>query len=642
MMHWKWPRRTRAAKPKDKSTPPATPEAGTHRPIGFGQKIIAAKAELSRNIDPPKMPPVLIGAGVGILVFVVAVVTERFIHDIAEASFKDMIRSNLKRLARAAASSVDPEKHRTFTNPRQESSAAYLNAIRPLAKFQNSDSEIAYVYTCVRKGDKVFFVLDPTPPGELTEDGVESKSHIMDPYPEATPELLQAFDLDMATADSKPYSDRWGTFISGYAPIKDQMGKTVGVVGVDLAAENYASRLAGIHGAFRNGVFVAALLALLSGIAAGSMQAKSVSIHRDAVARDKQYREQIAATLERVESALKIAEVSRKRFSDLFEGIPVSCLTFDTDGKIFEWNGQALTTFQLEPSEVLERHLGQVLGRDIFGGHQERLVRQLLMGKSFSGDTWTDGSRYFLISGHALFGPDGDITGGILAAVDITRQKSAEDRVAAQLEDLNLAHNELNRVNDKLQEANRQLEAVATTDMLTGLPNRRAFYDALKTAIAEAERGADLTLVQADIDYFKMFNDVYGHFAGDEVLRLFGEAIRKSLRPGDLVARHGGEEFYIILRNANGEVAEKVIRRLQESIEQIESGYGRITASFGVATWNPAIAGDEEFMQVTDDALYEAKRQGRNCAVFGKPKSGGSVETVGPSPLPGNPSFESA
>jgi len=464
----------------------------------------------------------------------------------------------------------------------------------------------------------------------------------MDPYPEATAELVAAFDMDMATADSQPYSDRWGTFISGYAPIKNEKGKTVGIVGVDLAADDYAARLAGLHGAYRNGVLIAGLLALLSGIAAGSMQAKSVAIHREAQVRDKQYREQIALTLERVESALKIAEVSRKRFSDLFEGIPVSCLTFDTDGKVFEWNSQALSTFQLEPADVLERHLSVVLGREIFGGHQERLVRQLLMGKSFSGETWTDGSRYFLISGHALFGPEGDITGGILAAVDITRQKSAEDRVAAQLEDLNLAHRQLNRANEQLQSFNEQLEALATTDMLTGLPNRRAFYDGLRTAMAEARRGADLALVQADIDYFKMFNDVYGHFAGDEVLKLFGAALRDSLRPGDMVARHGGEEFYVILHNANREHAGHIVKRLQEAVARIESGYGRVTASFGIAVWNPTIESEEQLMQISDDALYEAKRRGRNCAIFGQPSQSTPVGSVGPSTSEGNPSTEPA
>jgi len=643
MKHWKWPLGRRAAEKTDEVSHSDNPEAGiVHRSAGFGQKIVAAKAELSRTIGAPKMPPLLIGAGVGLLVFTVAVVAERFIHDIAESAFKDMIRGNLKRLARAAASSIDPEKHQTFVSPKQESTAAYRNAIRPLEKFQNSDTEISYVYTCVRKGKQIFFVLDPTPPGELTEDGVESKSHIMDPYPEATAELVAAFDMDMATADSQPYSDRWGTFISGYAPIKNEKGKTVGIVGVDLAADDYAARLAGLHGAYRNGVLIAGLLALLSGIAAGSMQAKSVAIHREAQVRDKQYREQIALTLERVESALKIAEVSRKRFSDLFEGIPVSCLTFDTDGKVFEWNSQALSTFQLEPADVLERHLSVVLGREIFGGHQERLVRQLLMGKSFSGETWTDGSRYFLISGHALFGPEGDITGGILAAVDITRQKSAEDRVAAQLEDLNLAHRQLNRANEQLQSFNEQLEALATTDMLTGLPNRRAFYDGLRTAMAEARRGADLALVQADIDYFKMFNDVYGHFAGDEVLKLFGAALRDSLRPGDMVARHGGEEFYVILHNANREHAGHIVKRLQEAVARIESGYGRVTASFGIAVWNPTIESEEQLMQISDDALYEAKRQGRNCAIFGQPSQSTPVGSVGPSTSEGNPSTEPA
>lgn len=586
------------------------------RPTGFGQKIVAAKQELHRTFPTPRVPPFAIGIGVGTLVFVVAVVIENLIHDISMQAFQEVIRGNLKRLARAAATTIDPDVHRTFHAKSQENSEAYKKAIEPLRKFQDSDPEISYVYTCVQRDGQYYFVLDPTPPGEFTEEGVETKSHIMDPYPEAPDELRSAFKNKLATADTKPYTDRWGTFISGYAPVKDDNGEIVALVGIDLSAEDYLNRMAGIHGAFWNGVIVAGLLAILSGLAAGSIQAKSIGIHREATERDRRYREQIALTLERVESALKIAEVSRKRFSDLFEGIPVSCLTFDTAGRVFEWNSQASVTFGLEPSNVLEQDLHQVMGRELFGPAQERLVHRLLAGKSFSGETWSDGSRYFLVSGHALFGPDGDITGGILAAVDITRQKAAEDRVQSQLEDLNVAHQELNQANEKLHLVNLKLEELATTDMLTGLPNRRAFYEALRTALADAERGRGFALVQADIDYFKMFNDVYGHHAGDEVLRLFGMALLSAVRRGDTVARHGGEEFYVILREANTEQAEQIVERIRQAVADIESGYGKVTASFGVAIWKPGIARDDQLMQQSDDALYAAKAAGRNCVVF--------------------------
>jgi diguanylate cyclase (GGDEF)-like protein len=390
---------------------------------------------------------------------------------------------------------------------------------------------------------------------------------------------------------------------------------------VDLSAENFEKRLNGIAEAFREGVWVAALLAMLSGLAAGAMQYKSVAIHREAMVRDIKYREQIALTLERVESAIRIAEVSRNRFSDLFEGIPVSCLTFDLNEKVFEWNGHALTTFSLEPQDAMQKDLQGVLGKKLYGLVQSRLVSKVLAGKSFSDQVWTDGTRHFLFSGHPLLGPFGEITGGILAAVDISLQIEAEDRAQDQFEELNTAHLNLNKANKQLQEVNARLEELATTDMLTGLPNRRAFYEHLQMELARTKRGARFALVQADIDYFKLVNDTYGHHAGDEVLQLFAKTLKDCLRPGDFVARHGGEEFYFILSGATKTQALKAVERIRQSVEEINSGYGRITASFGIALCTPEVESDDQLMQLADNALYEAKAMGRNrIVVAGGPR----------------------
>jgi diguanylate cyclase (GGDEF)-like protein len=558
---------------------------------------------------------------VGTLVFLVAVVSEHFIHEIAESAIQDEIRGNMKRLARAAATLVDPLSHQNFTSPDHEYTPEYQDAIRALRRFQNSDGEIAYVYTCIRKGDKVYYVLDPTPAGSANVGGLKSRPHIMQEYLQAPNELLSAFADDRATADIRPYKSSRGTFISGYAPIRNEFGRTVGIAGVDLSAENFQKRLSGIAEAFQEGVWVAALLAMLSGLAAGAMQFKSVAIHREAMVRDLKYREQIALTLERVESAIRIAEVSRNRFSDLFEGIPVSCLTFDLSEKVFEWNGHALTTFGLEPQDAMQKDLQGVLGKKLYGLTQSRLVGKVLAGKSFNDQVWTDGTRHFLFSGHPLLGPFGEITGGILAAVDISLQIEAEDRAQDQFEELNTAHLNLNKANKQLQEVNARLEALATTDMLTGLPNRRAFYDHLQLELARTKRGARFALVQADIDYFKLVNDTYGHHAGDEVLQLFAKTLKDCLRPGDFVARHGGEEFYFILSGATKVQALKAVERIRQSVEEINSGYGKITASFGIALCTSDIESDDQLMQLADNALYEAKAAGRNrVVVAGGPK----------------------
>jgi diguanylate cyclase (GGDEF)-like protein/PAS domain S-box-containing protein len=578
---------------------------------GFGHKISDAKTKLNESSHIPRTHPLLTGLAVFTLVFTVAIVSVNFIHDIARHAFHDAIRSNLKRLARASATLVDPEVHKTFLSPKQENSPEYLREADRLARFQDSDTEIAFVYTCVLRDGKVFFVLDPTPAGDTNNDGVDDKSHIMQEYPEATAELIEALKSGVATVDMIPYQDRWGKFISGYAPIRDSAGQAVGIVGVDLSSDHYENRLASLNDAYDYGIVVALMLAILSGLTAGVMQFRSIGLHALALHREEKYRQQIALTLERLENALKIAEVSRNRFSDLFEGIPVSCLTIDTEGNVFEWNSLALATFGLKAHASMEQGLEEVLGEELLGTEEAGLVKRMLGGEVFENSTWTEGRRTFLVSGHPLFGPDGSVTGGILAAVDITRQKEAEERVQQQLEALEAAHRELNI-------ANAQLE-MATTDMLTGLPNRRAFYEALDIAIKEARRGRKLTLVQMDIDFFKRVNDTYGHHAGDIVLQQFAKALKAAVRPQDLVARHGGEEFFMILRDASLEQALMIVERVRAEIAETDTGYGAITASFGVAEWHSGIESDEALMLLSDQALYEAKNRGRNCAVVAEP-----------------------
>lgn len=587
--------------------------------VGFGQKLANAKAGLRHEAKRPRIHPVFAGLAVALVVFMVAAVSQYVIYRRAADLLEDVVQGNLKRLARVAASYVDPKLHQTFHSRDQETTDAYRRALEPLRRFQNSDSEISFVYTAVLKGNRATFILDPTEEGDEDGDGIDEKSHIGDAYPEATREMVNALRTGIATADTKPYTDRWGTFISGYAPVTDEKGNAIAIVGVDLSSNRYLRRLAGIHTAYQQGLLISVLLALLSGLAAGAMQKRVSDDHRKFQASDRAYREQIVITLERVEAAIRIAEVSRNRFSDLFEGIPVSCLTFDRDGRVFEWNGKALETFGPDPSKLAHRNLGDVIGREIFGEIEENQVRGVLEGQSFSDAVWNDGDRYFLLSGHPLCGPDGEVTGGILAAVDITRQVEAEDRVQAQLFELNEAHNNLNRAHQQLQSANARLEELATTDALTGLPNRRAFYEALQKAVARAKRGTELTLVQADIDHFKLFNDRFGHHAGDEVLKIFAETIRTSLRSADFLARHGGEEFYFILQDTSRSRALEIVERIREQVQNIDTGYGPLTASFGIAHWIPAIQTDEQLLRLTDEALYKSKGEGRNRITVAPP-----------------------
>ncbi len=175
---------------------------------------------------------------------------------------------------------------------------------------------------------------------------------------------------------------------------------------------------------------------------------------------------------------------------------------------------------------------------------------------------------------------------------------------------------------DELKAANAELTSLATTDALTGLPNKRYLVDALARDVARADRaGTSLAVVMLDVDHFKKFNDTWGHRTGDLVLAAVGAVLKRSVRVGDIPARYGGEEFTAILPGADPEGARVVAERIRAALEATEvagpKGPLKVTASFGVAiVKGPNCQGAAETLVArADAALYEAKRAGRNCVV---------------------------
>ena len=173
-------------------------------------------------------------------------------------------------------------------------------------------------------------------------------------------------------------------------------------------------------------------------------------------------------------------------------------------------------------------------------------------------------------------------------------------------------------------EAEHRLEELASTDYLTMLANRRRFDEVLD---AEWRRGArarsPLSLLMVDGDFFKSFNDTYGHLAGDRVLRAIAQALRTCVdRPGDLVARYGGEEFAVLLPSTSGEGASIVATAIRAAIDamhlvHVVSPSGQLTVSIGVACRTPdASLSSETLVEAADAALYIAKGEGRDRVVL--------------------------
>jgi diguanylate cyclase (GGDEF)-like protein len=163
----------------------------------------------------------------------------------------------------------------------------------------------------------------------------------------------------------------------------------------------------------------------------------------------------------------------------------------------------------------------------------------------------------------------------------------------------------------------RRVAAQANTDTLTGLPNRRTFEDTWRRMVQRAQRNkSPLALMVMDIDHFKRVNDTHGHAAGDEALRVLGWALRNHLRPGDLCARWGGEEFILALPGATLEVARtRAEDLLKMPLMYGEDGSGEplaVTLSVGLTDWRAADAAPHATIARADAALYEAKRDGRH------------------------------
>jgi diguanylate cyclase (GGDEF)-like protein len=175
-----------------------------------------------------------------------------------------------------------------------------------------------------------------------------------------------------------------------------------------------------------------------------------------------------------------------------------------------------------------------------------------------------------------------------------------------------------------LREANAKLELQAATDGLTGIPNRHSFDCVLAREWARHER-AELPLSMAliDADFFKAFNDEYGHLAGDECLRSVARAIRASIRrPTDFCARFGGEEFAVILPNTDEKGAIRVAEMIREQVRALVIPHPRsnvskfVSVSIGLATIVPTPGRSrQEFLHDVDMALYRAKESGRDQTV---------------------------
>ncbi len=238
-------------------------------------------------------------------------------------------------------------------------------------------------------------------------------------------------------------------------------------------------------------------------------------------------------------------------------------------------------------------------------------VQALLAGKRNS--YWMK-KRYFHQDGHIVW---------VLLAVSIVRNADGTPRYfLSQIEDVSAqvtAERALRQKQDELEQLNQELADMARTDPLTGLHNRLVLMESLRQEFRRCERSREpISVVFMDVDYFKQYNDTYGHMEGDVALQAVAVALRPVIRDTDVLARYGGEEFVALLPTANVQAAESVAERCRLAVAAITTLSKAVSMSVGVATFMPcggsAVAVDPEtLLGAADSALYAAKEAGRNC-----------------------------
>ncbi len=292
---------------------------------------------------------------------------------------------------------------------------------------------------------------------------------------------------------------------------------------------------------------------------------------------------------------LEIQEEEQK-FNSIFHSAPYAAIITDMeDSKVIVANDEMMKLLEYNQEELFGRTLLE-LGVWIDSDQREALNRELLEGKSINGIEIYFRSK----SGKTfpvLFSASVIILNGI-------------DYIISTMKDISEIHR-----------LKKQLEELASHDMLTGLPNRRRFDEICAVQLARASRsGEKIAMVMFDIDDFKWVNDEYGHNVGDKVLVAIADKLRMFSRTTDNIARHGGDEFTILLNGLEDRVeAEAALMRLYKLYEEpivVDGISFSIGLSMGVSMYPENGATTLELLSKADKALYVAKRKGKNSIWF--------------------------
>jgi diguanylate cyclase (GGDEF)-like protein/PAS domain S-box-containing protein len=305
-------------------------------------------------------------------------------------------------------------------------------------------------------------------------------------------------------------------------------------------------------------------------------------------------------------------DVEPELWEAAFEASPCPTLLVDDAGRIILVNSAAESLLGYSKGSLRGRRVDVLVPREVRARHSADRQRFVREGKSRPmgqhRDLYAvgrDGQRIAVEVGLTPF-RTARASYAVCALVDLTERKRFEARISEQAA--------------FLREANERLAELATTDSLTALWNRRAFFDQLGIQLQQAARAArPLSMLLLDLDGFKAYNDRYGHLAGDEVLRITAGVLRHRARRSDYVARIGGEEFGILLPESDRVGAVRLGERFRSAIAAFRWPLRNVTVSVGASTIafsrvvpRPAVPSYSDVLAAADRALYHSKALGRN------------------------------
>jgi diguanylate cyclase (GGDEF)-like protein len=563
------------------------------------------------------------------LIIVTVVVTiGYFSYREMETILFEQLRATLTGYATSASMVIDGDRHALLTAPAHMDSPYFIELRDRLKAIAKIDPRISAIYTMVRtdKPDTMKFVVDASGPIDADGNGKISESELPAKLGEeydasAIPEMKKAFDGPIA--DRALNRDRWGWWLSGYAPIHDLEGRTVGIVGLDVSAATIKKE----EVRMRNLVLLICAVLLALGVVAANFYAYRLTMPINSIVHaageigkgnydyriSKIKRDEIGFLARTMNSMAENIRRSFDKLSTLNRTANILASTLDLE--------QALRISLNLVIEVSRSHKGIIFLLDDSEKYIDVAIGEGIGDVQFVGDEWRLGSAAIprVLDGdrNAQIGTWLELTGCTQCLpLSVKESHRGYFLLDTEIGDEEFLNTLMTQVSFAIENARLFHEAI--TDGLTGLFLKRYFQIQLDTELKRSRRHRrDIALLMLDIDHFKKINDTYGHPRGDMVLKGVAGVIKANVREIDIVSRYGGEEIAIILPDTAGDQAQAIAERIRDKVAaqrfKCDGMALSVTVSIGVfsvAGGGAVSPGDA--IKKADAALYRAKEGGRD------------------------------